>query len=388
MPLTISPEDVDQELIDDFFLDFTERYERSEEILIALEHAPHDQELCNELFRAVHTIKGNLIYIGLKDLCPLLQSIEDILEQLRSGQLVYNDLLSDVVLLAMDKTKQLVDTNLHSQKKPIEMSSDGETHCRTGEGFENICQSIHQITESSDAERPLAMHQAARLLDPYTKLPPPEQQAKIQSEKDENFLQQLPTLGVQEHPDLTFVQQLIPAIEERSPYWQGHTYRITKLCLKMNQQAGSPVDPQQMAMAGFIHDMAMAFLPLELLHKPQPFNSSDKRSMHAHVRMSFDLLHKMGGWEEAAEIVLQHHERCNGNGYPKGLTEIEICAGAKILAIADTFDACRYVRAYRTELKRPLIRAILEINRQAGEQFSHQWVDVFNQVAKHNFTLH
>jgi HD-GYP domain-containing protein (c-di-GMP phosphodiesterase class II) len=104
--------------------------------------------------------------------------------------------------------------------------------------------------------------------------------------------------------------------------------------------------------------------------------------------MSYDILHKMGGWEEAAEIVLQHHEHCNGGGYPKGLEENEICAGAKILAIADTFDACRYARAYRTELKRPLIRAILEINRQADVQFSRQWVDTFNLVAKNNFTAH
>lgn len=379
MPLSVSPDEVDKDLIDDFFLDFTERYERSEEILIALEQTPADKELCNELFRAVHTIKGNLIYIGLKELCPLLQSIEDILEQLRSGELQYNDLLSDVVLLAMDKTKQLVDDNLHNATGAA---------VNTGEQFDNICQAIHQITETTESERATVIYQAARLLDPLTRLPPPEQLAEFQSQKDESFLLQLPTLGVVEHPDLSFIQQLIPSIEERSPYWQGHTYRITKLSLKMNHQAGNPVDPTQLAMAGFIHDMAMAFLPLKLLHKNSTFNSQDKRSMHGHVRMSYDMLHKMGDWDEAAEIVLQHHERCNGEGYPKGLEENEICAGAKILAIADTFDACRYARAYRTELKRPLIRAILEINRQSGIQFSRHWVDIFNLVAKNNFTTH
>jgi len=379
MPLSVSPEEIDKELIDDFFLDFTERYERSEEILIALEQTPKDKELGNELFRAVHTIKGNLIYIGLTELCPLLQSIEDILEQLRSGELLYNDLLSDVVLLAMDKTKQLVDRNLYKA---------AGASIETGEHFDNICHAIHQITETSEADRPQMTYQAARLLDPNTKLPPPEQQVAFQNKKDESFLLQLPAFGVEEHPDLSFIQQLIPSIEERSPYWQGHTYRITKLSLKMNQQAGNPVDPSQLAMAGFIHDMAMAFLPLQLLHKGTPFNSQDKRNMHGHVRMSYDILHKMGGWEDAAEIVLQHHEHCNGEGYPKGLKEAEICAGAKILAIADTFDACRYSRAYRIELKRPLIRAILEINRQADTQFSRHWVDIFNSVAKNNFTAH
>lgn len=379
MPMILPPGEIDSDLIDEFFNEFTERYERCEEILIALEHQPTNHELTNELFRAIHTIKGNLIYIGLKDLCPLLQSIEDILEQLRKGGLQYNDLLSDVVLLAMDRTKQLVEDNLQAK---------GDL--ALGAQFDQICQAITHITEVSEPERPSHMFDAVKLLDPSTKLNRPEanntKKDKDNPKKD-RLQKEAQRFGLKENEDLTFIHQLIPAIEERSHFWRGRTYRITQLCLEMNLAAGNPVDAEQLTMASFIHDMGMAFLPLELLHKETRFNSNDKRQMHTHVRMGHDVLHRMGDWEDAAEIVLQHHERCNGSGYPKGVTENEICDGAKILAIADTFDAFRYTRAYRTESKRPLVRAILEINRQSGEQLSEHWVNLFNQVAKKSFTI-
>lgn len=369
-------DEISRDLIDDFFYDFNESYERCERTLIALETDPDNRELSNELFRSVHTIKGNLIYIGLKELCPLLQSIEDVLELLRQGELTYDDQLSDVVLLAMDKTKLLVDENIYNQPSDIDQDL-----------FNQICTTITDITKHKHNDLSKAIYDAIVLMDPNTHLQPPQIQVPVVDIANE-AITAMTELGVTPNEDMHFIMQLCPAVEERSQFWQNNIHRIANLSLRMNQQAAYPVDPNQLAMAAYMHDISMAFLPLELLHKETPFNSHDKKLMHGHVRVSHDLLHRMGGWEEACEIVLQHHERCNGSGYPKGLAEEEICDGAKILAIADTFDACRYARAYRTDLKRPLVRAILEINRHAGELFSQYWVGIFNQVAKANFTVH
>ena len=106
---------VDDELISDFYQDFRYAYDRCEQSLLALEKDPVNVELTRDLFRAVHTIKGNLIYIGLKDLSPLLQSVEDVLEELRQGQIDYTDQLSDVVLLAMDLTNTLIQEKLFQE---------------------------------------------------------------------------------------------------------------------------------------------------------------------------------------------------------------------------------------------------------------------------------
>jgi len=175
---------------------------------------------------------------------------------------------------------------------------------------------------------------------------------------------------------------LLPAIDQRSPYWAGRTQRIAELALNMNSAAGAPIDANQLLAAVYMHDFAMAFLPLELLHKPEKYTSAERLRVQAHVKTSATLMQEMGNWAQAANIILQHHEQCNGAGYPNKLTESDICDGAKVLAIADAFDACVNSRAHVDQPQRPLIRAILEINRYAGSQFSQDWVNIFNQIAR------
>ena len=375
--LVNSHADISSEMSDDFFYDFNLSYQRCEQILIDLENTPDDHALTGDLFRSVHTIKGNLIYIGLKELTPLLQGVEDILELLRSGCFYYDELLSDLILLAMDKTKLLVDENLFGAESEI-----------SSEKFNDICNAISAIAQVPRRERQRAMYQAIALLDPSTQLHPPTQSASQWQQQVDEFMAFLVSQGLQSNQDLSFVSQLIPAVEERSSYWNGRSFRICRLGLLMNQYARNPVDPYQLTMAALMHDITMAFLPVPLLHKEQPFNATDKKRMQSHVRTAHDLISKMSNWEEACEIVLHHHERCDGSGYPKGLPGSEISPGAKILAIADTFDACCYARAYKTDQKRPLIRAVLEINQQSGSQFDSAWVEIFNQIAKQHFVAH
>ncbi len=369
---------VDDELIADFFQDFREAYERCERSLLALEQAPQDKNLTNDLFRSVHTIKGNLIYIGLKHLSPLLQSVEDVLEELRGNRLSYNEQLSDVVLLSLDLTNKLIQENLFN-----EAPSEDAQH------FGTICEAVSQITARPPELRSEAIYEAILSLDPSTNIMPPAFEDELSAPPmPEPLNRLLSAYGVVPNNDLDFFAQLMPVVEQRSHYWQDRAWRIAELALKMNDAAGRHVDPSQLLAAVYMHDFSMAFLPLELLHKEDHFNSQDKRQVQAHVRLSYDLLHRMKNWEEAAEIVLQHHEHCDGEGYPKGLLEEEICDGAKILAIADAFDSCMHGHSHQTHLKRPLIRSILEVNRFAGAQFSQFWVDVFNKIEQSGKTLH
>lgn len=369
---------VDDELIADFFEDFREAYERCERSLLALEQQPLDSGLTNDLFRSVHTIKGNLIYIGLKHLSPLLQSVEDVLEELRGKRLSYNEQLSDVVLLAMDLTNQLIQENLFQ-----------ETSSADSLDFDAICAAITLITQGPPELRQEATYQAVLALDPNTNVKPPNTEPTDNAQTiPEPLNRLLGTYGVVANADLDFFAQLMPVIEQRSHHWQNRSWRITELALKMNDTAGRLVDPTQLVAAVYMHDFSMAFLPVDLLHKEDSFNCQDKRQVQAHVRLSFDLLHRMKHWEDAAEIVLHHHEHCDGHGYPKNLKEAEICDGAKILAIVDAFDSCMHGHSHQTHLKRPLIRSVLEVNRYAGSQFSQFWVDIFNKVEQEQKIVH
>ena len=127
-----------REQMEDFFLDFRDAHQTCENTLIDLEQDPTNAELLNALFRSVHTIKGNLVYVGLKDLTPLIQSVEDVLDAVRKHSLAYDASLSDVIMLAMDKTKQMVEARLGEQSLPLEDA-----------GLDHLCQQISRIAEVS-----------------------------------------------------------------------------------------------------------------------------------------------------------------------------------------------------------------------------------------------
>jgi len=118
------------------------------------------------------------------------------------------------------------------------------------------------------------------------------------------------------------------------------------------------------------------------LHKDGKLNAEELKLIRTHPQVGHDMLIRMAGWDEAAEIVLHHHERFDGTGYPDKLKNGEISKGAEILAIADTFDARTHEHVYSKNLKRPFIRSILELNQCAGNQLDEHWVNIFNVVIK------
>ncbi len=91
------PDELQRDCVDDFFEDFRDAYEQCESTLIELEQHPQQPELLHGIFRVVHTIKGNLGFIGLFSLIPLLQSLEDVLDDIRKGHMAYDSALCDVI---------------------------------------------------------------------------------------------------------------------------------------------------------------------------------------------------------------------------------------------------------------------------------------------------
>ena len=363
-----------RDLMEDFFLDFQEAHQHCENALIDLEHDPDNNTLLNDLFRSVHTIKGNLIYVGLRELSPLLQSVEDVLDAIRQGRVHYDTLLSDIILLAMDTTHRLVVSSMERTAPPLT-----ETQLST------LCNHISEAASQDEQARYSAIRTALGIMAPDTipddHKPLPRNTTKplpIPHDSDTVLKQ----FGVESNDDLRFFQKLSAPLEERSQYWQGRTVRMLQLALAMNQHAGKPVEPDQLAAAVYTHDIAMAFLPLEILHKTTPLNAEEMSLLRSHTQQAFTLISAMKRWDQARYIVLEHHEREDGLGYPAGLTGAHICPGAKILAIVDAFEARTHERAYSTNLKRPFVRAVLEINRCAGTHFDPNWVNVFNEVGR------
>lgn len=338
--------------------------ERCEKVLVECENLPSTPDL----LRRLHLNLSNFL-VALSDKDPtvnrMAQGLQRVLESLMTEHLAMTVELSDAILLTLDRIELTVNEGLTSLSLPTLMDN-----LRAGELLDRLsqCPSTDQADE------------IARL----TELLAPEVR---HAEGDHTLLlvelmEICAHYGLTANPDLMFFATLATPAEARLRRWQGRHARLLKLGLAMNQTAGNPVSPEQLAAALLVHDISMAFLPLELLDSTHVLSAADAHKVHRHADISGCLLQNMAYWAEAKQMIEHHHEWSNGQGYPVGLRESQIHDGAKIIAIVDTFEAITHPPRFRKTTKRPYLRAAMEINNQAGTQFSSSWVNEFNQTLK------
>ena len=367
---TFTPDDLEEDILADLMEEINELYESSEQTLIELELRPEDNELQRALFRSIHTIKGDLGLVNFSPMIPLLQHVEDLLDYLRKGQVAYTSTMSDLVLLTMDRVKAFVEAVMASGKADY----DDNLH-------NQLVLAIGRVTPENTAEHEKRLTEAVLLLNPALDI--------VADEDDPQNVQiKPPTLAATGIPkdissekkqDILFFRDLMQTIEHRSNYWSGRGDRIAKLAMYINDVAKNPIDEDQLAVASYVHDFGMAFMPLKLLHKGDALSDIEFNLMRSHVYKSARLLEHLDQWDMARKIVMQHHERTDGTGYPLGLKEDYICEGAKLLAIVDTYDAMTHPRAHNEDSVLSKKEAVIEINRSAKGQFSMKWVRHFNQ---------
>ena len=136
-------------------------------------------------------------------------------------------------------------------------------------------------------------------------------------------------------------------------------------------------DPEveRIRVAALLHDIGKVAIPPEILDKPSALTSADWRSVVQHPRIGQVILEQAAAFKDAIPIILHHHERYAGHGYPFGLRAAEIPLGARIVAIADAYDAMVHDRPYRRAMSHD--DAVAELRRQAGTQFDPELVTLF-----------
>jgi putative nucleotidyltransferase with HDIG domain len=124
---------------------------------------------------------------------------------------------------------------------------------------------------------------------------------------------------------------------------------------------------------GLLHDLGKAAVPLEILNKPDRLTAEEFNTIKAHCQTGYDLLKEIDFPWRVTEAILQHHERLDGSGYPRGLSGNEIILEARILGVTDVVDAMCYSRSYRPALG--LEAALNEIKSRSGILYDAQIVD-------------
>jgi HD-GYP domain-containing protein (c-di-GMP phosphodiesterase class II) len=177
------------------------------------------------------------------------------------------------------------------------------------------------------------------------------------------------------------LEALVTALDARDRETKGHSTRVTEYTLDVAKRLGLKPGTsawEDLKRAALLHDVGKIGVSDFILHKPGPLTSEEWEEMRRHPGIAYEMLKGVRFLAAPAEIVLSHHERFDGKGYPRALTGDEIPLGARIFAVADTFDAMTSDRPYRRAL--PWEAARDEIVRHKDTQFDSQVVEAFLQA--------
>lgn len=178
---------------------------------------------------------------------------------------------------------------------------------------------------------------------------------------------------------MAVIDTLATALEARDPYTHGHSFRVGEYSCWVAEDLGyDPLQLEILRHGGLLHDIGKIAVREEVLNKPGRLTEEEYEHIKIHPTVGYNILRAVPDLEAMLPIVLSHHERIDGNGYPQKMPGMDIPLDARITAIADTFDALTSDRPYRDGM--PLEKAIAILESVRGSQLDAELVDIF--VAK------
>jgi HD-GYP domain-containing protein (c-di-GMP phosphodiesterase class II) len=175
-------------------------------------------------------------------------------------------------------------------------------------------------------------------------------------------------------------------VEMRDPYTAGHEKRTAELVVAIGRRLGLDEDEiEVLDLTARMHDIGQIAVPAEILTRPGRLSENEFTLIKAHPQVAHDILATVDFGRPVAEVILQHHERLDGSGYPQGLKGDEILLGARVLAVADVVEAMSSHRPYRAALG--VEAALAEVSAGAGKLYDARVVEVCRQVFDAGFTF-
>ncbi|MFJ7588971.1 HD-GYP domain-containing protein [Streptomyces sp. NPDC097617] len=164
------------------------------------------------------------------------------------------------------------------------------------------------------------------------------------------------------------IRALVQAVDIKDRYTRGHSERVGQASAMIARELGMSEDRlETVRIAGILHDVGKLGVPTRLLRKDGPLTPQERRIIELHPEYGHEMVRGIGFLGEARSAILHHHERVDGSGYPYGLAGEQIPVLARVVAVADAFDAMTSTRSYSRA--RPVPTALAELERCAGAQF-------------------
>ncbi|MFJ9820481.1 HD-GYP domain-containing protein [Streptomyces sp. NPDC101151] len=169
------------------------------------------------------------------------------------------------------------------------------------------------------------------------------------------------------------IRALVQAVDIKDGYTRGHSERVGQASVMIARELGMDDERVEvLRFAGILHDVGKLGVPTRLLRKDGPLTPEERRIIELHPEYGHEMVRGISFLGEARAAILHHHERLDGSGYPYGLVGAQIPECARVVAVADAFDAMTSTRSYRRA--RPVEAAVTELERCAGTQFDPRMV--------------
>ncbi len=175
------------------------------------------------------------------------------------------------------------------------------------------------------------------------------------------------------------ITALARAVDAKSSWTAGHTERVTALAVELGRRLGLQGDRlENLRRGALLHDIGKIGVPVSILDKPCALTNEEYHVVKTHSAIGARILEPISAYSIITPIVLQHHERYDGKGYPGGLQGEDITLEARILAVADVFDAIISDRPYRPGMEWK--KGVDIIRQESGRQFDPRVVEIFLEM--------
>jgi len=189
------------------------------------------------------------------------------------------------------------------------------------------------------------------------------------------------------YEDLSFIcydtiHAFATAIDAKDAYTKGHSHRVSTYCAVIAHEMKLSHDEKEgLRIAGLLHDVGKIAIDKSIINKDSPLTNNELVELNSHPVIGYDILSKVKfPWSGVSKLVRNHHERVDGRGYPDHLMGGDIVFGAKIMSVADSFDAMTTDRPYRPALT--INKALAELKENCGKQFDRDVVMSFLSVLR------
>lgn len=404
--------DEDRDVLIDFSEEFVIRIEDIDAAMVQLIDHPSDDAHFNELLGLLNTVSGKASSCNLAPIVEPLKTLEMLVDRLWVRKIPFTEvlrmftekLLGLLQYIAQEAAEQgevsfSLFVDVQSALQPV-VNFQGDFESAVAKGLQLLEGQSDNDPEMSDAIDLFDDDDSDDVL--FTPSEPVDDVLFTPSESvddvpvDDAPVSDVPVSDVPAviadkralshmdiiQRDLTLFRALGRLLNDRRARL-SRTEVVLPIALGMNALGMQAVDFFQLEAAVHVHDIAMLRLSDEAFQRAQVDDCSGRDEEHP--LLAFEMLQQMTLWEEAAEIVYQHQERLDGSGYPQGLKAADICEGAKILGICDTYFVFAHEKPGK-KTKQSVINALSEINSRE-QHFDHEWVVRFNKIVRIQNTI-